>query len=313
MRWQEIQVITDRDALEAVANIFHEVGAGGVIIEDPQLKMQYIEEKRWDYYELPEETVDPNKVTVKAYLAEGNNLKEKVEELKNAINNLKMYGLPNCFVELSFSTVEDEDWATSWKTYYKPEKVGSRVVIKPTWEAYTPGPTDLVVELDPGMAFGTGTHPTTVMCIQALEENIRGGEKVFDVGTGSGVLAIIAAKLGAADITAVDLDETAVRVAAENVEFNDVSDRVRVLEGNLLDVVDGQAEVVVANIIADIIILACPEVYTALEPAGLFIASGIIEERFAEVETALEVAGFKIAKVTRREGWVAVQARKGEA
>ncbi|MFZ3170904.1 MAG: 50S ribosomal protein L11 methyltransferase [Carboxydocellales bacterium] len=316
MQWQEIQVITDRDALEAVADIFHQVGAGGVIIEDPQLKMQYIEEKRWDYYEFPEVKVDPaqaDKVTVKAYLAEGNNLQEKIEDLKHAIKNLKLYGLPNCFVELSFSTVEDEDWATSWKAYYKPEKVGFRVVIKPTWEEYTPKSGDLVVELDPGMAFGTGTHPTTVMCILALEENIQGGEKVFDVGTGSGVLAIVAAMLGAADITAVDLDETAVRVAAENVEYNDVSDRIRVREGNLLDVVEGKANVVVANIIADIIIMACPDVYVALEPEGLFIASGIIEERFEEVKTALEVAGFKIATSTHQEGWVAVQARKGGA
>jgi ribosomal protein L11 methyltransferase len=316
MRWQEIQVITDRDALEAVADIFHQVGAGGVIIEDPQLKMQYIEEKRWDYYEFPEVKVDPaqaDKVTVKAYLAVGNNLQGKIEDLKHAIKNLKLYNLPNCFVELSFSTVEDEDWATSWKAYYKPEKVGSRVVIKPTWEEYTPESGDLVVELDPGMAFGTGTHPTTVMCILALEENIKGGEKVFDVGTGSGVLAIVAAMLGAADITAVDLDETAVRVAAENVEYNDVSDRIRVREGNLLDVVEGKANVVVANIIADIIIMACPDVYVALEPEGLFIASGIIEERFEEVKTALEVAGFKIATSTHQEGWVAVQARKGGA
>lgn len=312
MRWQEIEVIADRENLEALANIFHELGAGGVIIEDPQLQMQYIEEKRWDYYELPATEADPNKVTVKAYLPEGKELGRKLEDLKQAVSELKAY-CPQSFIELSFSMVEDEDWATSWKAYYKPEKVGSQIVIKPTWETYVQAPGELVVELDPGMAFGTGTHPTTVMCIQALEEFVRGGETVFDIGTGSGVLSIVAAKLGAAEVTAVDLDETAVRVAAENAEYNDVSDRVRVLEGNLLDVVSGQADLVVANIIADIIILAAPAVYAVLKPGGVFIASGIIEERFSEVAASLEVIGLRVEKVTRREGWVAVRARKGDA
>lgn len=311
MKWQEIQVTVHRDGVEAVANILHETGANGVIIEDPQLKWQYIEEKRWDYYEFPEEeTGDPDLVVVKAYLPEGTKLAAQVEDVKRAVNDLKHYHLPELFCELAFNLVDDQDWATSWKQYFKPEKVGEKIVIKPTWEEYQAREGEIVIELDPGMAFGTGTHPTTAMCIRALEQLFPGPRVVYDVGTGSGVLAIVAAKLGAEDVLAIDLDETAVKVAWENADQNDVTHIVRVKEGNLLDTVAEPADLIVANIIADIIIMVTPAVKELLHRGGRFLCSGIIEEREGEIRAALEVSGLSILETWREEGWVAMLAER---
>ncbi|AVX20008.1 MAG: 50S ribosomal protein L11 methyltransferase [Bacillota bacterium] len=311
MKWQEIQVTVHRDGVEAVANILHETGANGVIIEDPQLKWQYIEEKRWDYYEFPEEEAgDPDLVVVKAYLPEGTKLAAQVEDVKRAVNDLKHYHLPGLYCELAFSLVDDQDWATSWKKYFKTEKIGEKIVIKPTWEDYQAQDGEIVVELDPGMAFGTGTHPTTAMCIRALEKLFPGPRVVYDVGTGSGVLAIVAAKLGAEDVLAIDLDETAVKVAWENADQNDVTHIVRVEEGNLLDTVAEPADLIIANIIADIIIMVTPAVKEHLLPGGRFLCSGIIEEREQEVRAALEVSGLTIVETWRDSGWVAMLAER---
>lgn len=310
MKWQEVSITVDRAGTEAVANILHELGAGGVVFEDPQLKMHYIEGDLWDYYDLPKESVEEGKVLVKAYLHEGESLNQRFEELKHALHTLKTLYLPSLYVDLQSAQVSDEEWATSWKNYYKPEKIGQRVVIKPSWEQYEPQDQEVIVELDPGMAFGTGNHPTTSLCIKALEDYLGIGDKVYDVGTGSGVLAITAAKLGAGKVAAIDLDEVAVKIAKENVDLNQVQHRIEVLEGNLLDLVQEPADLVVANIIADIIIILAPDVLKVLKPGGIFIASGIIDNREKDVLTAIEISGLKIKEVRHDKGWVGVIATK---
>lgn len=309
INWHEVSIKTDKPAVDEISDILMDCGAGGVSIEDPEMVIERIRENSWDAYEFPEELLNRDFVLIKAYFpAEAND--NKLTELRRRMQIFNTEIMPGSVRELNFSEVQEEDWANSWKAYYKPVKAGSRVVIKPTWENYEPAEGELVVELDPGMAFGTGTHPTTVMCIKSLEKLITGGERVFDIGTGSGILAITAAKLGAAGVTAVDIDEVAVRSAAANVALNNVEDRVSVFAGNLLDNVKGQADLVVANIVADIIKLVCPDAAKAVKVGGTFLASGIIAPRGQDVIEAVEQAGFVIRETIQEGDWLCLLACK---
>lgn len=269
-----------------------------------------IAENTWDAFEFPEELINRNFVRVVAYFPYDNLLDERNEKLKSRLKELNQEIIPNSIKEIGFNEVQEEDWANSWKAYYKPVKAGKRIVIKPTWEEYIPEPGEFVIELDPGMAFGTGTHPTTVMCIRALEDLILGGETVFDIGTGSGILAITASRLGAKEVKAVDIDQVAVKAALENVGLNKAGDKVEVMAGNLLDNVKGQADLVIANIVADIIKLVCPDAAKAVKPGGKFLASGIIAPRGQEVEKAVEEAGFVIEKTVREGDWLCLIATR---
>lgn len=312
MDWQEIVITTTEEASDAVANLLQELGSGGVAIDDPAVIRHHIEEGNWDAYELPDNLLLLKDVIIKAYFAIDKFLPEKLEEIKLQLTELDREIIPGAIKNIELNRVAEEDWANAWKAFYKPVAVGPRIVIKPTWEPYQPKDKELIIELDPGMAFGTGTHATTVMCLEALQEVIRGGEKVFDVGTGSGILAIAAAKLDAKEVLAIDMDATAVRVARENVQLNGVENKVRVEQGNLLDKVNEGAQVVVANIIARIIIELCPAVNKALAPGGKFIASGIIQDRWPEVLAELNKNGLVVKEVKSTKEWVAVIAEKGE-
>ena len=205
---------------------------------------------------------------------------------------------------MEYIKVNEEDWANNWKKYYKPTKIGKNIIVKPIWEEYEAN-GEMIIELDPGMAFGTGTHETTRMCVEALEENVKGDTTVFDIGTGSGILAIAAAKLGAKKVIGVDLDPVAVDSAKENVSFNDLNN-IEILYGNLMDVVTGKADLVVANIIAEIIVVLAEDVKNFLVPGGLFITSGIIRERRELVETKLKEKGFKIKEVKEQGEWLCI-------
>ena len=232
MKWAEISIQTSHEATEAVAEIFHELGASGVLIEDPELVNTYIHSGAWDYTDIPlaEET---EVVTVKAWLPTDEDLPSKLEQLRLHIDEMSQFldkgsGVINC------SEIQDEDWANNWKQFFHPERIGEKIVVKPSWEEYTPLDNDIVIELDPGMAFGTGTHATTSMCIQLLEEYVKPEMKVFDVGTGSGILAIAASKLGAKDIEAADYDNVAVDVARENIEKNHECENIKIFQSDLL-------------------------------------------------------------------------------
>ena len=217
-----------------------------------------------------------------------------------------MFGL----IAFGFLLVKESYWAENWKKYYKPFRAGERLVIKPSWETYEPKEGDLVLELDPGMAFGSGTHETTSMCLELLEDAMHGGESVIDVGTGSGILAIGAAMLGAKDVLAIDIDPVAVRVAKENIEHNHLSDRVRAVEGNLLASSDGVCDLCVANIIADVICMFAQPLVDHIVPGGLFICSGIIKEREQDVVNALTAADYTILETKRKGEWVAMLSRR---
>ncbi len=311
MKWSELSIHTKNEAVEAISNILHEAGASGVVIEDSAEFAKPREDQYGEIYALNEDDFPKEGVIVKAYLSESSFLNETVEEIKAAITNLTNFNIDIGENVVSIVEVNEEDWATAWKQYYHPVKISERFTIVPTWEDYTPVSTDeLIIELDPGMAFGTGTHPTTVMCLQGLEKVVKEGDTVVDIGTGSGVLSIGAAMLGAKSVHALDLDEVAVRSAQENVALNKVSDKVEVFHGNLLDTVKEPADVVVANILAEIIMSFTDDAFTIVKPGGLYVTSGIIGAKRDDVKAALEASGFVIEEVLLMEDWVAIIARR---
>lgn len=310
MKWAEISIQTTHEAADMVANIFHDLGSSGVVIEDPELVNSYLRSGRWDYSDIPEET-NTEVVTVKAYLPANEDFDGKMATFEERLQELVSYGVDKGLGITKCREIQDEDWESSWKEFFHPVKVGERIVIKPSWEDYAAVENDLVIELDPGMAFGTGTHHTTAMCCRALEQVVKQGHVVFDVGTGSGILAVAAAKLGASKVQAVDLDSIAVRVAKENVEINKVENVVEVAQGDLLTGVTGQADIVIANIIATIVIQLLVDIPARLKDGGIFIASGIIIERLSEVVAAMAAQNLVVDQVIEEGGWVAVVARKG--
>ncbi|RND00091.1 50S ribosomal protein L11 methyltransferase [Lysinibacillus halotolerans] len=311
MKWTELSVLTTNEAVEAISNIFHEAGASGVVIEDStEVKKERVDQFG-EIYDLNPKDFPVSGVVVKAYLPASSFLAETVEEIKLAISNLINFDINLGENIFTISEVNEEDWATAWKQYYHPVKISERFTIVPTWEDYTPVSTDeLIIELDPGMAFGTGTHPTTVMCLQALEKVVNKGDTVIDVGTGSGVLSIAAALLGAKNVHALDLDEIAVKSARENIKLNNVQHVAKVFHGNLLDTVTEQADVVVANILAEIIMTFTDDVFSIVKPGGLYVTSGIISAKKDSVKSALEKSGFIIEEVLMMEDWVAIIARR---
>ncbi|MCF6137978.1 50S ribosomal protein L11 methyltransferase [Pseudalkalibacillus berkeleyi] len=311
MKWSEISIHTTQEAVEPISNILHESGASGVVIEDPQDLVKVWDTSLGEIYQLNPDDYPDEGVIVKAYLPVNSFLGETVDEIKEAINGLLLYDIDLGHNKITISEVHEEEWATAWKKYYKPVKISERITIIPTWEEYEKVSTDeLIVELDPGMAFGTGTHPTTVMCIQALEKSMSEGDDVIDVGTGSGVLSIAAAKLGAKSVYALDLDEVAVKSARLNIKLNKCHDRIQVRQNNLLDQVEGQVDLIVANILAEIILRFDQQAFELLNPGGKFVVSGIIKGKKEEVKQSLIQNGFLIDETLLMEDWVAFIARK---
>lgn len=313
MKWSEISILTTNEAIEPISNILHESGASGVVIEDPAELVKEREDMFGEIYQLNPDDYPTDGVIVKAYLPVNSFLGETVDEIKQGITNLVTYDIDIGENKVEISEVNEEEWATAWKKYYHPVKISDKFTIVPTWEDYTPVHSDeLIIELDPGMAFGTGTHPTTVMCIQALERIVKEHDTVIDVGTGSGVLSIASALLAADQVRAYDLDEVAVRSARLNVKLNKVQETVSVDANNLLNGVTGQADVIVANILAEIILRFTEDAYELVKPGGYFITSGIIQPKKQEVRDSLEAAGFHIEEIMVMEDWVAIIAVKPE-
>ena len=310
MQWAEVSVDTSHEAMDLVSEILQELGAAGVVIEDPALLNEYIRSGLWDYTDL-KESEETEVVRVKAYWALDEELEGKLQRLAARLDGLASNGKGAGAV--SWKAVADEDWAETWKEFFHTEKIGARTVIKPTWEEYEAKAGEIVVELDPGAAFGTGQHATTSLCIRALEELVRPGMTVFDVGTGSGVLAIVAAKLGAKSVEAVDFDPVAVRVARENVRQNGAEDVVHTERSDLLKSVAGEADLIIANISADIVVRLFGEVEGSLAAGGTMLLSGIIEDRLADVVEAAGRHGFSVEKIEQEKGWAAVVVKGGRA
>ncbi|PKG24517.1 50S ribosomal protein L11 methyltransferase [Niallia nealsonii] len=311
MKWSEISIHTTNEAIEPISNILHEAGASGVVIEDPFELSKEREDRFGEIYQLNPDDYPEEGVIVKAYLPINSFLGETVEEIKEAINNLVLFNIDIGLNKVSIMEVNEEEWATAWKKYYHPVKISEKFTIVPTWEDYTPVNSDeLIIELDPGMAFGTGTHPTTVLCIQALERIVEKDDVVIDVGTGSGVLSIAAAMLKAKSVLALDLDEVAVNSAKLNLKLNKVQEVASVKQNNLLNDIQEQADVIVANILAEIIIRFTDDVHRLLNKDGYFIASGIISQKKEEVKEAIVASGLEIIEIVQMEDWVSITAKK---
>lgn len=311
MKWSELSIHTTQEAVEPISNILHEAGASGVVIEDLADLMKERSTSLGEIYQLDPTDYPEEGVVVKAYLPVNSFLGETVEGIKAGINNLLVYNIDLGRNHITISEVNEEEWATAWKKYYHPVKISEKFTIVPTWEIYEPVSSDeLIIELDPGMAFGTGTHPTTVLCIQALERTVQKDDTVIDVGTGSGVLSIAAGLLGAKSIDAYDLDQVAVDSARLNCKINKVQNIVNVSQKNLLDGVEGPVDLIVSNILAEIIVRFIDKAYEVLKQDGTFITSGIIQNKKNEVKDALQNAGFVIEETMVMEDWVAFIAKK---
>lgn len=311
LKWSELCIHTTNEAVEPISNILHEAGASGVVIEDAEDLLKERSTELGEMYELDPKDYPEEGVMLKAYLPMNSFLGETVAQIKQAINNLLVYNIDLGLNQITLSEVNEEEWATAWKKYYKPVKISEKITITPTWEDYSPVSSDeIIIELDPGMAFGTGTHPTTVLSIQALEKYVQPGQTIIDVGTGSGVLSIAGALLGANQIYAYDLDEVAVKSAKINSKLNKVDDRIVCKQNNLLTNVTHQPDIIVANILAEIILRFVTEAYQILKPGGIFITSGIIQAKKQSVKDALTEAGFEILEVNQMEDWASIMARK---
>ena len=306
MKWIEIVVRTTEEANDAISEMLTSIGAGGVVIEDPNdIRKQIEAPNTLDYADDEFLQSLGEDVVIKAYFHDSGNNNELL-----ALVNEKLTFISQ-FLDIGhgfegFSEVDDQDWATAWKKFYKPLHISECIVIKPSWEEYTVEAGELIIELDPGMAFGTGTHETTRMCTQMLEKYVKLDDEIIDVGCGSGILSIAAIKLGAKHVDAVDVDEVAVRVTNENCTINGVQDRINAARGAMDSIKPQKADIVVANIIADVIAGLAGTVPAYVRDGGLFIASGIIKERRNQIIEAYTEKGFKLVDSSELGEWVAV-------
>ena len=311
MDWMGITVLTTTAGADMVSQVLIDAGTLGTMIEDKNdVAINQRPEGQWDIIDeaIAKRIGDDVKVT--GYYEVDASLSDRVRFVEGEIARIR--GLDLGFdagkLEVICDTFAEEDWAENWKKAFKPFRLGRNMVIKPGWMDCEIREGDKVIEIDPGMAFGTGTHETTGMCVELVEKYVREGMSAIDVGTGTGILAIAAAHMGAKDILAIDIDRVAVRVAAENVRINGFEGQIRCVAGNLLDEVNEKADIVIANIIADVIIMIAAPVKNHIAEGGKFICSGISSERRQDVYDALIEAGYNVLDVSERGGWCAMAA-----
>jgi ribosomal protein L11 methyltransferase len=304
MHWLELTVQAHHEAVESVSELLNRYTTGGVAIEEP---IELIDEGQ-EYRVLAGQPVK-----VHAYLPIDGKEEAARQQVAEGLWHLSSLG-PQFVGDLQTRVVHEEDWANAWKDYYHVTHIGQRLVIRPSWREYLPKSNEVVLELDPGMAFGTGLHPTTRMCLEQIEQRMRPNMRVLDVGTGSGILALAAAKLGAAHVYCIDNSSVAVESALANTEMNHLSDRVNVVLGVLDEVevarLSGQYDLVLANIIARIIGSIASNLAQVLAPDGILIAGGIIEDRRHEAEMPLLATGLKLIDQVMIDDWVTLILQK---
>ena len=293
MKWVELTVHTSLLAEDAVANILIEEGSGGVAISEQPNRSR------------------PTRA-VQAYFPVNDDLESRLLRVKTRIRDLRGFGLDPSPGKMILRHVEESDWAEAWKKFFKPIVIGN-IVVKPSWEEFERTSSEqIMLELDPGMAFGTGSHATTQLCLELLQRYVRPGDRVLDIGTGSGILSIAAAMLGASRVVGLDVDQLAVSVARENIRRNGVADRVSVYRGDSLESLRFRPNVVVANILANTVIAFAPAVAEILAEGGIYITSGIVNERKCEVAESLQRTGLNVVETLSQGEWTAVVGVKGE-
>lgn len=300
MKYIEVTIHTEPNNIDPLTCVLMDMGIAGFVVSDPGDVDDFLEKEHsydWDYVSDEVLHQKEEKPGITFYLdddSEGRALLQRLQGFQN----------------LTFRVADDEEWKDNWKEYFKPANITDRIVVKPTWESYGKKPGELVIELDPGMAFGTGTHPTTSLCVRLLEKYIEGPENtVLDVGCGSGILSIAAALLGANKTVGVEIDPVAAAVAEENVALNGLSDRVRVLEGDLTKGLSLKADIVVANLMADLVMRLSADVAKHLKGKSIYISSGILIEKKEQVAEAIRSCGFEILEILEEGEWCAIAAR----
>ena len=309
--WTQAEIETTTAGIEPVGAVLLELGFGGYMVKDAADFEEFLQGKqgRWDYIDDDLMKLREAPTVLTAYIAQNAQGAESLTTLRQELARLKALDSEGEWgaLTLELSGLNEADWENAWKRYYKPTKVGNRLVVCPSWEEYSPKADEVVMRLDPGMAFGSGTHETTRLCLAALDEYNPSGRDVLDVGCGSGILSVGAVLLGAKTALGVDIDENAVRVAAENAEFNGVTAEYRCAD--LTTGVSGHYDIIFANIVADAIRMLSPEIPRFLREGGVFIASGIIDTREEETTAAIEAAGLKIVRRKEQNGWVCLCAQ----
>ncbi|HSO18845.1 MAG TPA: 50S ribosomal protein L11 methyltransferase [Desulfosarcina sp.] len=307
MKWIAARVTFDSPdpdlAADLIADIFYALGLKGVVVEGTVM------DPAQDWGE--DAVRPPEKPAVIGYFGDTRGAADRCRNLEASLERLGHAAAIQSRV--AYTRIDEQDWAEAWKEYFWPVKITANIVVKPSWREYAAGPEEVVLEIDPGMAFGTGTHPTTALCIRLLQNHLRAGDSFLDVGTGSGILMIAAAKLGAAFVSGIDNDEMAVGVAGKNLQANGIDDRrFHLATGHLVTGLCQTFDVVVANILAEVVLGLLPDVASVLSGGGIFICSGIIAAKKDDVRLALQAGGYHVIEVLEKEGWVAIAANRKE-
>lgn len=304
MKWIEAKVVFDADdnrlAGELIANLFFEFDLQGVVEEDPAIQP----DEGWaeDSYSRSEQHA------VIGYFPKDRQMKERCRVLEKKLAALKKSSV--LVYRIRYKEMDEEDWAESWKAFFEPQKIGKKIVVKPSWCEYHAKPDDILLELDPGMAFGTGTHPTTALCIHLIEDYLSPGDSVLDVGTGSGILMIAAARLGAGFVCGLDKNEMAVKIAEKNLHLNRIApQKFSVKAGNLVAGIEERYDLVVANILTQVIYNLLEDIEKVLNEKAIFICSGILEKNENLVIARMKTIGFDIVDVCLKDQWVAIAGR----
>lgn len=318
MRYIEFRLTADRESMEAAETVLLEHGYDSMQIDDPSDVRDILDHKDLYKYDYISEALSEDlerKPSITLYFTDDEEGQSRLAEAEELLS-----GLPGVSFRTE-KTGDDSEWLYKWQEHFKPSKVGERIVVKPSWEDYEPAEGELVIEMDPGMAFGSGLHETTSMCIKALEKDLGDGSeraydplrypiKVLDVGTGTGILAMAAVLLGADEALGIDIDDEAVRVANENIAKNGLEGRISIRRGNLMDGIDYDPDIIVANLMADLVVMLSPAAAAQLRPGGLYITSGILDIKEDIVKQAIEDAGFDIIEVLADGEWRAIAASR---
>ena len=324
MKYIQADIHVNREGIEPVLTALMNVDIMDTVVEDPADIADLLDKDQdweWDYVDdsvIEMQNAEP-KVTV--YMEDDEEGRRKLAALQGAVEELKKEAAAGAYgknVDLGPLTVDvyvedDSEWKDNWKEFFKPKKVGKHIVVKPTWYDYEKEEGDLVIEIDPGMAFGTGTHETTSLCLRLMEDYMQDGDKVLDVGCGSGILAIAGALLGSPEVLGVEIDPVAVEIAQENLKLNGVTGVARAQYGDLTKGIDFKAEIVVANLMADLVMMLSADVAKHILPGGKYISSGILVEKRDQVAAVIRDCGFDIMEIREDGMWCAIVATPKEA
>lgn len=318
MEWTEVNIFTATAAIELLTAKLMDIGVKGFVIKDAEDFKEFLENKEghWDYIDKDLMGLTDCETCITIYLPGNDQGVDMLASVRSMLAEVKSTDTNGEYgrLEAELSSIREEDWANNWKQYFKPLEIGKKLVIKPSWEEYSGDGSRIILEIDPASSFGTGQHHTTRLCLELLEGCVNGGEKILDMGCGSGILSIAAMLLGAQDAVAVDIEENAAATAAENAQKNNIpAEKYTTYFGNILsdeklaDRIDGKYDVITANIVADVLIAMKDHFLRYIRKGGTLIVSGIIEERMEEVLSAIEQTGFTRKGVNVKDGWAAAE------